>query len=434
MKEHKHSILDLTTKLHLLNPDILGELPTPEEVLSMYHGVSSRYFGFGERWQFLGDLDRAQARDIRVNLENAGVVLEAAYIIPFVDLLNHHYSASFVNVEKVISSDGRWCHLKATRPIQAHEPLRLSYGNWSNLELLAVYGFAMPNNPNGPKLFGVRSHSLPQVTCSLELSRSHEYNIWGFVSERTVRCLRSLAYDQNSYRFAVQSGYFQSLPGILEPIPPKTNVEGATLLQMDLNGYEYIHGICQSMVLNLKSSLAMAAAFKLAKRPVSDTLSSQIVESWLDEIDQAEACERFWQDKTKGISIELNNLEISQEHSREQVQQPDHFPKQNKTPKKKKIRRVKEHERHVAEKTEVKAAKSKGGSNQDALRVKNSFQETTSKSKRKRKRKNKSRHPRVTRVDEPVVAEPDQQHQKPPETAKVSSKRGKIRRITPDIL
>ena len=96
---------------------------------------------------------------------------------------------------------------------------------------------------------------------------------------------------------------------------------------------------------------------------------------------------------------------------------------------------MKEHESgHVTEKTEVKAEKSKGGSNQDALKVKNSFQETTSKSKRKRKRKNKSRHPRVTRIDEPVVAEPDQQHQKPSETAKVSSKRGKIRRITPHIL
>jgi len=284
-------ILDRFNKLVGLiqdeNPDLFDPPITLEEATWALFSVSSRYFELGE-------------------LERISSGPEKAYIIPIVDLLNHHHDTARVNLEKRIVDGGRYCELVATKEIRRNEPLRLSYGNWSNLELLGVYGFSIPSNPNGPKIFGVQSRSLPGLMCSLQLRRGEI----GGVVPGSAKCLRQLAYSQDIHFEASRDGYFDTLPGVLDRFPTKATEKTIQYLSLDLRAYGYIHDLCFSMEGDLKSSEGLRAVFKLASRPESDVLSHQVVDGYLEHMAQAEECTRWWKERRIGLEALLSDIQI----------------------------------------------------------------------------------------------------------------------------
>lgn len=92
-----------------------------------------------ERWTYALSMVLSRALDLRVNDESQ------LAIVPLVDMLNHTRSEAD-SCHLRFNTEAQAFELLASAPIQPNDELRICYGRKGNAELLACYGFALPDN------------------------------------------------------------------------------------------------------------------------------------------------------------------------------------------------------------------------------------------------------------------------------------------------
>eukprot|EP00466_Bigelowiella_natans_P020504 jgi/Bigna1/134244/aug1.24_g8952 len=135
----------------------------------------------------------------------------------------------------------------------------------------------------------------------------------GYVSEKSLQCIRKLAYTTETYHHAAAAGHMLRLPGILEEVPRTVHHDVAVWLARDIAGYGYVKDFCEAMEKELKTHAVLATIIQLESRPSSDTLSHQLVNGWLSHLELSEKCASWWKDTLRGLQTVYTDLHISQD-------------------------------------------------------------------------------------------------------------------------
>mmetsp|Transcript_36277 Transcript_36277/g.79207 ORF Transcript_36277/g.79207 Transcript_36277/m.79207 type:complete len:408 (-) Transcript_36277:44-1267(-) len=261
---------DHRTMVNVTRPDLIG---SQQQTVECVRNISAQVPRLKDQAPALGEILWSLAI---VNSRAMRSTVGRWALVPVLDLVNHDFEPN-VEVRTADSGHGAM-YLQATRQIQGGEELLRSYGDLSNTELLALYGFSVPSNPRGMvmpydfNLIQPEDKGVPSdVSCTpvLRWPMLVSDAVAGYTSEM-VSCL-----------YARLSRYYLDHPGEMLPFDADN---------LQLKTFESLVGLCKAKHQQLSQLHDVINRLRQHGQKIGDLVSVALADSAVGDLRILQAC------------------------------------------------------------------------------------------------------------------------------------------------
>eukprot|EP00746_Dinoflagellata_sp_MGD_P073894 gnl/MRDRNA2_/MRDRNA2_299252_c0_seq1.p1 gnl/MRDRNA2_/MRDRNA2_299252_c0~~gnl/MRDRNA2_/MRDRNA2_299252_c0_seq1.p1 ORF type:complete len:334 (-),score=46.60 gnl/MRDRNA2_/MRDRNA2_299252_c0_seq1:3-914(-) len=227
-------------------------------------------------------------------------------LLPGIDLFNHNdiATASFPQC----SSDQ--CVVTASQPIKRGEQIWVSYGEYSNLDLLIRHGFTTAENPFGPRLTSTHTYTkteLKQMPWLWKICRSgtlnkgpllrkrHAVSVEGFIGtviDHDIRCLFMMTAFDDTALAAADVHQLAEIVTEVDPCLPQNDPELCTRHEWSLASSKVHKALFEECAERLKRYQNMSATLERLRelKGEGSIIASQLLSAADEEIFILMAC------------------------------------------------------------------------------------------------------------------------------------------------